>query len=204
MTRSYRTDHPRRIAQRRIARDAGGNPILPRIIERRPRPGDVHPIPKRVLRRMLADVPLEFLHGLGSIDLRARKNDAIGKPLATYHHYHRTIVLYSLPFTWSLPVMPRRLLRSLLKWHATVDTAGGSVTVTWPEWYQLGFWYFDFVLCHELGHHFSEQYRQRYGRVDGTRCREAVADLRGMRLWQEWWGRLKAKRDAKKRSENER
>lgn len=204
MTRSYRTDPPRRIAQRRIARDAEGNPILPRIIERRPRPGDVHPIPKRPLRVILADVPPEFLHGLGYIDLRARKNDAIGRPFASYYHDYHTIVLYSLPLTWSLPVMSRRLLRSILKWHATVDTVDGSVTVTWPEWPLLGLWYFDHVLCHELGHHFSEQYRQRYGRVDGTRCREAVADLRGMRLSREWWGVLKARHDARKRSANER
>ena len=68
MTRSYRTDHPRRVAERRVRRDPKGDPLPPRIIERRPRRGDVHPLPKFVLSRMIPDVPLEYLYGLRQIE----------------------------------------------------------------------------------------------------------------------------------------
>jgi hypothetical protein len=44
MARSYRTDKPRVIAGRRLARNDDGEIVLPPILVRRPRKGDVHPL----------------------------------------------------------------------------------------------------------------------------------------------------------------
>ncbi|HYC92426.1 MAG TPA: hypothetical protein VEO54_24670 [Thermoanaerobaculia bacterium] len=65
MARSYRTDKPRVIAGRRLARDGDGELVLPPILVRRPRKGDVHPLSSAVLQRVLrTEVPIEYLHGL--------------------------------------------------------------------------------------------------------------------------------------------
>lgn len=46
MARSYHTDPEERIAQRRALRDEDGTIDLPRIVARKPAPGDIHPLPK--------------------------------------------------------------------------------------------------------------------------------------------------------------
>ena len=195
MTRSYRTDHPSRVAKRRVLRDARGNPLLPRIIERKPRRGDIHPLPKFFIGRMIPDIPIEYLYGLRYIELRARENKSIGKPFAFYDRADRIMVLYSLPLEWSLNGISEPLEQSVRRCYGTIVKDDGSVTVTWPRQFLMNFWFFDYVFCHELGHHFSEQYRHRQGRVEGRFYREAVADLRGMRVSRDWWKQMRKRRE---------
>lgn len=84
MSRSFRVEPKRRIAARNARRDKDGRALLPGIVVRQPREGDVHPLPKRLLAKALAGLPLELWHGLRRIELRAREGD-VGRPFATYY-----------------------------------------------------------------------------------------------------------------------
>jgi hypothetical protein len=52
MSRSFRTQKESVIAARRIKKDQQGDIILPRIIERKPAFGDIHPISKTAIKRI--------------------------------------------------------------------------------------------------------------------------------------------------------
>jgi hypothetical protein len=101
MSRTYRTDKENRIAERRMPRDREGNIVLPRIVRRKPRLGDVHPITNVQLSMVLDLVPLKYLYKLNSIELLPRKDD-IGNPFGYYTAHERRIVLYSLPLKWEM------------------------------------------------------------------------------------------------------
>jgi len=62
MSRSFRTQKEAIIARRHIVRVGNGAPFVPRIIERAPAPGDIHPVPKRNMRFFLERVPVEYLY----------------------------------------------------------------------------------------------------------------------------------------------
>jgi hypothetical protein len=185
MARSHRTLKPSLQADRRIARDGDGAPLLPRIIARKPRRGDVHALSPEMVRTILGRVPVEQLFGLRRIELRAR-TDRFGDPFAHYLRDERTIRLYSVPDgEWPLSLHAVESLR-LGQYRARVRRHAGGVTVAWspPDrvvWRALWFWIE--VLAHELGHHVRNQYRARHPRVARTRDEESVADLYSRRSW---------------------
>src|SRR5438552_12590494 len=75
MSRSYRTQKESIIARRRVT-------MLPRVIERPPAFGDIHPLAGRTVRCLFRRIPLEYLYGLARIELRPRQTAAVGQPLA--------------------------------------------------------------------------------------------------------------------------
>jgi hypothetical protein len=77
VSRSYRTQKEEVIAKRNISRDSKDKLVLPRVIERKPREGDIHPISKSRVESVLAKTPDAYLYGLSRIELRAR-NAPIG------------------------------------------------------------------------------------------------------------------------------
>src|SRR5262245_47219691 len=136
MSRTHRHAAPRVRAARHIARDGDGAPILPRVVERKPRRGNVHALASPAVRKILGRLPLEQLYGLERIELRGRTG-AVGKPFAEYRRDERAILLFSLPAeVWWLPrgfdVAPLRLAR----YHARVvsDRSGHRVTFASPAW----------------------------------------------------------------------
>ena len=54
MSRSYRTSNVGHLADRRIARDRSGSISYPRVIVRKPAPGDIHPFAARSLNFQVA------------------------------------------------------------------------------------------------------------------------------------------------------
>jgi hypothetical protein len=76
MSDSRHTDPPSEIARRCMPKDKAGEYIYPRVIEKKPRRGDVHPLDKSFLTHTLKDiVPLEYVYGLTCIELRARETE---------------------------------------------------------------------------------------------------------------------------------
>lgn len=75
MSRSYRTLKESMLAKRRLIKNKNGEIILPRVIERRPASGDVHPLSKTAIRGILKKLPLEYVYGLKHIELRARNSE---------------------------------------------------------------------------------------------------------------------------------
>jgi len=119
-----------------------------------------------------------------SIELRAR-NGPIGEPFGMYRRPQKDVILYSLPLTWRLTHLGNWLEESLGRYSADIrPTDDGSVEVSWaaPAWPMMCVWYFNTVLTHELGHHFSFQYRGRRPLVKGLTFNELHAWLHGLRM----------------------
>ena len=95
MARSYQTEKPSVLARYRIPRDRDNRFVYPRVIARRPSPGDVHPLSKQALSGILRQTPIEYLYGLKRIELRPRRNNKIGEPFGCYLPDEKTIWLYS-------------------------------------------------------------------------------------------------------------
>ena len=64
---------------------------LPRIVARKPKSGDIHPLPKSVLAHALKTIPVEYLYGLSRMELRARHGSRIGEPVAVYRPDEKVI-----------------------------------------------------------------------------------------------------------------
>lgn len=187
MTRSYGTASLRKQASRRITRDRHGRPILPRIVVHPPRPGDVHPLERSALLKLLPFVPLRFLSGLEGIELRARESPEVGLPFGTYQPAFRWIRLYSMPFPhwpyWADTLRPRSMLGLC---GATLIDLEGQRFLHWPDRISMARYYFAWILAHELGHHHVYEYRNKRRAPGSSRGHEARADalafeLRGLR-----------------------
>jgi hypothetical protein len=192
VARSFRTQQPAALAARRMARDEEGKPELPRIIIRRPKRGDRNPFTTRSLTNMLrSEVPLEYLHGLTRIELRARPGE-VGEPFAYYIRDEKAIVIHSLPLQWSWDYLPpRSLVKSMTRFYADFELTEDSVRVTWPSMEVLSLWMFVHVLAHELGHHYRTQYRIRRGSWKHRRHEELVADLHSARFLDRFTKKMK-------------
>jgi len=85
------------LATRRFPRDRDGGALFPRIVERRPRPGDVHPLAYGYLSALLNYQRVDYVYGLRKIELRPRVSSQVGDPYGFYRRSERLIVLYSVP-----------------------------------------------------------------------------------------------------------
>jgi hypothetical protein len=175
MARSYRTEPKWRIADRNAKRDTDGRVMLPRIVERAPRIGDVHPIPKRMLARLLSRLPVELYYGLRLIEMRARPG-SVGRPFGEYSRASKTIWLYSLPLTIQLPFISPRQRQLFKVSEATIEQQPDGYTVSWEDSFSMGFWFYYDTFVHELGHHHRFQYPSKTGRPGRVADEEFMAD----------------------------
>jgi len=191
MSKSYRTRQPGVDADLRLRR---GEPP-PRIRVREPRPGDVHPIDSAHLRNLLQAAPLQYVLGLRTVELRARPTATVGDPFAEYRPREKTIILYSLPLTWTWEGLLHEpsCADSMRRHRASVAVDGTGVSVRWPSRSRLGFWFWRFVVNHELAHHYRYHYRARRSLTTGAR-EEAVADVHAHRLFRAYVRRGRARR----------
>ncbi len=181
MSRSFRTQKESIIAERNSKRDQQGEVVLPRIIERKPAHGDIHPLSKKSLRGVLKKLPVEYLYGLKKIELRPR-NGEIGSPFGYYLDGEKTIVLYSLPMQWNLSGLGLSLGKSLVKYYAQIELTDEKYCINWPEESIMGLWFYSYVITHELGHHHVNQYRHKNGTIKNYEHHEIMADLHSSRL----------------------
>jgi hypothetical protein len=156
----------------------------------------VHPVPKSILEICLPLVPEKYLHGLGSIELRAR-NGPIGLPFGRYTPGDRQIWLYSLPLEWRVAEIGEGVAASLTKYGAEVSKSEGGYVVTWPEPARalMGLWFFNTVVGHELGHHFNNQYKSRRTPIRGLDYQELHATLHGDRIARSFFAAWRAARE---------
>ena len=164
----------------------------PRVIERRPRHGDIHPVPKDLLEALLVIVPPEYVHGLRCIELRARQGP-VGYPYASYRRSEKVVVVYSVPTEWEHRSIPEYEQRSMRRHGARLENRGDAWVVRWDDPEGLAFWFAFIVIFHELGHHFAEQYRRRKGAVHGRAYEEADAYARARRIYRGFTQRLRPK-----------
>lgn len=195
MSKSGRTEPPALVASRRMSTDEDGEPRLPRIVERRPFRGDVHPLPKPVLESLLPKVPPKYWYGLRAVELRAR-NAPIGEPFGSYLPDEKRIRLYSLPLEWRVTHVAEWVREGLVTYGAEVSKAEDGFRVLWPDpgWPLMGLWFFNRVFGHELGHHFNFQYKGRRTPIVGRAYEEVHATLHGLRIEKSLFAALKSAR----------
>jgi hypothetical protein len=184
MSKTFKTLPPDIYALSSHKRDKSGYRVLPRILQRKPRAGDVHPLKLEMLQHCLWCVPPAYIYGLKAIELSRRQGD-IGAPYGVYRPREKRIRLYSCPprlWRFSSSVWPRH--EGLLSRGARVVTSHEdttSVLVEWRDHDDLEMFYIH-VLFHELGHHYVEQYRSSRGRPKSRKSNEIVADLHDDRI----------------------
>ena len=165
-------------------RDKGRRRVLPTILRRKPRAGDVHPLKPQMLQHCLWCVPPAYIYGLKAIELSPRQGD-VGAPYGVYRPSEKRIRLYSCPprcWRFSSAVWPRHT--GLLSRGAHIITSHedkASVLVEWHDHDDLEMFYIH-VLFHELGHHYVEQYRSSRGRPETRKRNEIVADLHDVKI----------------------
>jgi hypothetical protein len=177
MTDSHRTARERYQAAWNTPRDRFGRAVLPRITEHPPRPGDVHPLERRTLLKLLPAVPLRFLHGLNGIELRARESEDFGNPFGSYQPHFKLVRLYSTPYPeWpyrSDVLNPNSILGQC---GASLLRRGGQGFLLWPSRVAIARYYFARILAHELGHHHVYQYKHKRRIPGSSRGHEGRAD----------------------------
>jgi len=145
-----------------------------RVIERRPAPGDIHPISGRQMRRIVQGIRKRYIYGLVAIELRARPNTAIGCPYGEYLNDEKKIRLFSVPFPeWRFE---RECNTGLFESHgATIQKEGKTIVVKWSELVDVAYFIYE-VFLHELGHHFHNQYRAKRPHPRTPAAKESSAD----------------------------
>ncbi len=181
MSRSYGTTKQSVLAHRRMKRSRSGERVIPRVISRRPRAGDIHPMGRSLILRLLRQIPEKYIYGLARVELRARAGE-IGKPFGLYQPRDKAIYLYSLPTTWHLPSIGKGLLASLQQYYAQIEQKENEVIVHWPCEPILMLWFFLEIFAHELGHHYRNQYRSKRKISLRRLDKELVANLHARRI----------------------
>ncbi|MCB2155349.1 hypothetical protein KQI84_10720 [bacterium] len=181
MSRSRHTDPEQIIARKRQARR--GHRPGPRVVFRKPYPGDVDAVSKGLFRKLLRSIPPHYLFGLREIEFLPRSN-SVGEPFAQYWENERRIVCYSLPRVWTWESLNENWCDGMRNWGAQVSEMLDGIEIRWRNERDLGIWFFDVIFCHELGHHFVHQYRRKR-RPSHRMCElhnELLADLHRDRL----------------------
>jgi hypothetical protein len=189
LSNTYRDAAPQVRARRNVARDDDGAPRLPRIVLRRPRRGDIHPLSPARIRELLRALPVEQIYKLERIELRPRTCDIVGFPFAEYFGPERMIVLYSLPtgeYDWFYWLARKQEVQRILKLpdYARYRQTRYGVSVHWDEPGSLARWLEEDVLMHELGHHWRNVYEATWPRWRRRRDEERVAEARARRAVQ--------------------
>ena len=181
MSKSYRTQPTHITAKRRIKKDADGSIEYPRIVSRKSRLGDIHPIDKKLMISVLQKIPVEFIYGLKKIELRSRQDKKIGEPYGFYRYSERMIVLYSVPSdSWVLDGFTPQWRKAFRAWGAKLEKQGETFFCMWNPSKLRHF--FCAVLCHELGHHYTFQYHSKNKLILHQTTNENLADLHGSRI----------------------
>ena len=181
MSRSFRTRPKDIIARDRMPRDRRGNTVFPRIIVRKPKLGDCHPLDRRMIAAAFEKLPLEYFYGLKQIELRARQGD-IGKPFGKYSYHSKTITLYSVPGKlWRIKDISEGWIEALQRYHAEIHGCEGGNVIEWGDSVSLSMFCLS-TLFHELGHHYLHQYKGKKKPPRGLGLNEWHADAQIIKL----------------------
>ncbi len=155
--------------------------IYPRIIERKPKEGDIHPLTKQDILSILEEVPAEYLYKLNTIELMPRNSNT--KYAGMYLRSEHKVIIYSHPIEEIRDVAD--IIYIVLAERCNLPTPeyeienADTIRVQWNK--NSLSWYFKHLLFHELGHHLSNvnKHRRKYAVGDSQ---EKLADLRAQRL----------------------
>ena len=162
MHSSTRPVRMRTVTRAHRLRTQSNAPAVPRIVEHDPRPGDIHPVTRAMLLRLLPSLPKPLLRNISSIELRARVSPEVGNPYGTYSPRDAMIRLFSVPFPdWPCKLEVLRPQSGLASCGATLIAREGQSFIHWNRTLDVARFYFAVVLAHELGHHYVYLNRRR-------------------------------------------
>lgn len=157
---------------------------MPRIIVRKPRIGDIHPLSESIITNYLRGAPPAYVYGLKAIELRPRKS-GIGDPYGLYSFVEKRIWLYSCPEReWRFPEVNQSHLKLLCSFGAQrvqLDSSCKDEVVVWDERIDLEIFTVA-ILFHELGHHYVNQYKSSRRQPATRKAHEGAADLHMFKL----------------------
>ena len=139
------------------------------------------------MRNALKMKPVEYIYGLQQVELRPRV-EGVGDPFGYYDIDAKHIILYSLPLIWRLPRASDELT-GLVPYGANVEREESVMTITWTNPEDLAAFFYCNVFTHELGHHYSHQWRRKRKTPPFGRAQETVADLHTRKLHARWRSR---------------
>ena len=181
MSGSHRTQPARKQAQRRLERAKHGIPALPRIVVRKPKPGCAHPLSRQLLAAILAELPIEYVVGLRTIELRHHEPHQLA--LGEYVPTESTIILYAQPLaTWRRGSLTAADKRWVEAYGASVARSMGMWTITWARPVDAAMFFLFEVFLHELGHHFVRAYDTKHKLPATRKGHELLADVHMRRL----------------------
>ncbi len=155
--------------------------IYPRIIERKPKEGDIHPLSKQEILSILEEVPAEYIYNLKTIELVPRNSNS--KYAGLYLRSEQKVVIYSYPIEEIKEITD--IIYFVLAERCNLPVPdyeienADEIKVQWSK--ESLSWYFKHLLFHELGHHLSNINKQRRKYAVGD-SQEKLADLRAQRL----------------------
>lgn len=126
-----------------------------KIIQKRPKHGDIHPLDKKIVGGFLRAIPSKFSYKLQSVELSARRAKP-GHPWGLYRPSEAKILLYSHPlkmidkegYAVAMALISERGFSVL----AESKEENGNRFSIWEK-AQLQLFYFE-ILAHELGYHY--------------------------------------------------
>jgi len=185
MSKSVRTEPERIIAEHNLLRHSDGEIRLPRISQRKPAVGDIHPLEKATIRNILRVIPPEYLYGLKGIELRAREGKPgklkWGSTLGLYLPDEKIIWLYSFPTQGSIEGASLQEVRNEFGYSINICKVGDHVEFNFVNIIGLRH-RFARTLLHELGHHFVEQYHCKNRRIKSWADEELIASMHMSRI----------------------
>jgi len=181
---SYNTLTPGNAACRRIIRSKTLDGWVPRVIVRKPRQGDIHPLTRKTIGNYLAHIPIEFIVNLKAVELSPRQGP-VGHPPGRYEIDERRIRLYSAPADcWRIAAKRQNIVRFSAYLGAEIEPDGEEIVIRWPDRTALELFYVD-VLLHEIGHHYVHLDRRRRKPPGRHADNEFRAELWKSRLWRQ-------------------
>lgn len=151
------------------------------------RKGEIIPIPQDMFLEMLASIPNHYLQKIKGIEWRQHMNNS--PILGAYRSQARTIIFYYIDYPLFVTLKDSEFIESL-RFHKarfeTVNTKPHTSMVSFPSYAHLALWYFHYVVCHELAHHYvSTLNKYRKKRID-TKTDEKRTNMLATRIYNEF------------------
>ena len=182
MSGSYRTLPKNILATDRMPRDKKGAIIFPRIIVRKPKQGDVHPLDRKSIAIGFNAIPKEYFYGLREIELRPRTGSMQKQAFGRYY-LDKRLHLYSVPpRTWEYAEITESYGRLVGRYGAKVSESTNGIIIKWDDSISLLMFYLMEVFFHELGHHYAHQYKNKRKTPRGREINEYLAELYKSRI----------------------
>jgi hypothetical protein len=145
-----------------------------KIIEKSTGKYDLHLLHKSLLKNILRNINPKYLFGLKAIELRQKRNSPYANKLGSYSPTEKIIKIYSIEVSPIFPKLPKDWIKSIESFQGEIIEFPNFKRIKWQKQGHAVLWYINFVLCHELGHHYVNMSKFRRKQT----YKPAIAEIR--------------------------